>query len=30
MKKMEKAKVSGERMMHAKLVKYYKQHIGWE
>ena len=30
MKKMEKAKVTGERMKHAKLVKYYKQQIGWE
>lgn len=30
MKKMEKAKATGERMMHAKLVKYYKQQIGWE
>lgn len=30
MKKMEKAKGTGERMMHAKLVKYYKQQIGWE
>jgi hypothetical protein len=30
MKKMEKAKATGERMRHAKLVKYYKQQIGWE
>ena len=30
MRKMEKAKVTGERMMHAKLVRYYKQQIGWE
>jgi len=30
MRKMEKAKATGERMMHAKLVKYYKQQIGWE
>jgi hypothetical protein len=30
MKKMEKAKATGERMMHAKLVKYYRQQIGWE
>jgi hypothetical protein len=30
MKKMEKAEATGERMMHAKLVKYYKQQIGWE
>jgi hypothetical protein len=30
MKKMEKAKVTGERMKHTKLVKYYKQQIGWE
>jgi len=30
MKKMEKAKATGERMKHAKLVKYYKQQIGWE
>jgi hypothetical protein len=30
MKKMEKAKATGERMVHAKLVKYYKQQIGWE
>jgi hypothetical protein len=30
MKKMEKAKAIGERMKHAKLVKYYKQQIGWE
>ena len=30
MKKMEKAEAAGERMMHAKLVKYYKQQIGWE
>src|SRR5919204_5773484 len=30
MKKMEKAKGTGERIKHAKLVKYYKQQIGWE
>jgi hypothetical protein len=30
MKKMEKAQATGERMMHAKLVKYYRQQIGWE
>jgi hypothetical protein len=30
MKKMEKTKATGERMMHVKLVKYYKQQIGWE
>jgi hypothetical protein len=30
MKKMEKAEATGERIMHAKLVKYYKQQIGWE
>jgi hypothetical protein len=30
MKKMEKAKATGERMKHVKLVKYYKQQIGWE
>ena len=30
MKKMEKAEVTGERIMHAKLVKYYRQQIGWE
>jgi hypothetical protein len=30
MRKMEKAKVTGERMRHAKLVKYYKEQIGWE
>jgi hypothetical protein len=29
MRKMEKAKVTGERMRHAKLVKYYKEQIGW-
>jgi hypothetical protein len=30
MRKMEKAKATRERMVHAKLVKYYKQQIGWE
>ena len=30
MKKMERTKATGERMKHAKLVKYYKQQIGWE
>src|SRR5918911_4656059 len=30
MRKMEKAKATGERIMHARLVKYYKQQIGWE
>jgi hypothetical protein len=30
MRRMEKAKVTGERMRHAKLVKYYRQQIGWE
>ncbi|MFL6483497.1 MAG: hypothetical protein ACJ70Z_02100 [Nitrososphaera sp.] len=30
MRKMEKAEATGERMMHAKLVKYYRQQIGWE
>ena len=30
MRKMEKSKVTGERMRHAKLVKYYKEQIGWE
>ena len=30
MRKMEKSKVIGERMRHAKLVKYYKEQIGWE
>jgi hypothetical protein len=30
MKKMEKSKATGERMVHAKLVKYYRQQIGWE
>jgi beta-lactamase regulating signal transducer with metallopeptidase domain len=28
-RKMEKSKAIGERMRHAKLVKYYKQQIGW-
>jgi hypothetical protein len=30
MTKMEKSKAVGERMRHAKLVKYYRQQIGWE
>lgn len=30
MRKMEKSKAVGERMRHAKLVRYYKQQIGWE
>ena len=30
MRKMEKAKATGERIMHARLVKYYKHQIGWE
>lgn len=30
MRKMEKARMTGERMRHAKLVKYYKEEIGWE
>jgi hypothetical protein len=30
MRKMEKAEATGERMTHAKLVKYYRQQIGWE
>jgi len=30
MKKMEKAEATRERIMHAKLVKYYRQQIGWE
>jgi hypothetical protein len=30
MKKMEKAEATRERLMQAKLVKYYRQQIGWE
>jgi hypothetical protein len=30
MKKMEEAQTTGERIMHARLVKYYRQQIGWE
>ncbi len=30
MRKMEKTEVTGERMRHAKLAKYYRQQIGWE
>ncbi len=30
MTKMEKSRAIGERMRHAKLVKYYKQQIGWQ
>jgi hypothetical protein len=30
MRKMEKSRMTGERMRHAKLVKYYKEQIGWE
>ena len=30
MRKMERSRVTGERMRHAKLVKYYKEQIGWE
>jgi hypothetical protein len=30
MRKMEKAKATGERIMHARLVRYYKHQIGWE
>lgn len=30
MRKMEKARAVGERMRHAKLVRYYKQQIGWK
>ena len=30
MKKMEEAQATGERIMHARLVKYYRQQIGWE
>jgi hypothetical protein len=30
MRKMEKSKATGARMRHAKLVKYYKEQIGWE
>ena len=27
---MERSRTVGERMRHVKLVKYYKQQIGWE
>src|SRR5215217_8638317 len=30
MKKMKGAQATGERIMHARLVKYYRQQIGWE
>jgi hypothetical protein len=30
MKKIEKAEATRERLMQAKLVKYYRQQIGWE
>jgi hypothetical protein len=30
MTKMEKSRAVGERMRHAKLVKYYREQIGWE
>ena len=30
MKKMEEAQAAGERIKHARLVKYYRQQIGWE
>jgi hypothetical protein len=28
--KLEKSRAVGERMRHAKLVKYYKQQMGWK
>ena len=30
MTKMEKARTTGERIRHTKLVNYYKHQIGWE
>jgi hypothetical protein len=30
MTKMEKARTTGERIRHAKLVNYYKGQMGWE
>jgi len=30
MTKMERARTTGERIRHTKLVNYYKHQIGWE